>query len=108
RDSLAGVGDADFDSIGASPQADLDASILRREFHGVGEQVPDDLLEAVRVGLHHSDVFAVVFLDAHAARVGGGADRVAGGAGNFDKIGLAHVEAQLAGADARGVEQILD
>ena len=81
---------------------------LGREFHGVGEQVPKDLLEPVFVP--HDDA-------ADAGEGGGEPDALAlgrrahglhGGGDDGGEVDPLHVEADLAGFDAAHVEQILD
>lgn len=46
RDSVPRVSDHDLDRGLELRQADIDATAMRGELYGVGEQVPDDLLEA--------------------------------------------------------------
>ena len=51
RDALARVGDGDGRLGARAGRADDDLSARGCEFHGVAQQIPNDLLEPVRVGL---------------------------------------------------------
>jgi hypothetical protein len=49
-DADAGVGDADLDVRVDPLEEHLHPAALGREFDGVGEEVPDDLLQAIGIG----------------------------------------------------------
>ncbi len=52
RDAFARVADADLDVRVDARQHELHAPALRRELHGVGDEIPDDLLQPIRVAVH--------------------------------------------------------
>jgi hypothetical protein len=48
-DTHTGIADDDLDVRIHSFQPHLDATALRRELHRIGQQVPDDLLQAIGI-----------------------------------------------------------
>jgi hypothetical protein len=50
RDALAGVVHRDLDLVPVACHGDAHAAALGRELHCIGQQVPDDLLQAGEVG----------------------------------------------------------
>ena len=89
----------------------LDAPAVRRELHRVAEQVPDDLLQPVGVAV---DLVAASpsSVDCELRcrlRLGRGPDRVDRGLDDRRRASIGRdVQPQLAGGDARDVEQVLD
>ena len=91
-------------------QPDLHAPAPRRELHRVGQQVPDDLLQAVGVAGHGAGARIE-----HRLQRGSPLASAAGRTRVERRLDDAtpastglHVEAQLAGDDAGDVEQVLD
>src|SRR5581483_1695612 len=56
RDSFAGVADCDFNVRVNPTQIDLDASVSGREFDCVRDQIPNNLLQSIRIAGDQSDV----------------------------------------------------
>jgi hypothetical protein len=52
-DPEAGVGHAQLQMRGGTRERDADPAVGRRELHGVGEQIPDHLLQAIGIAVHH-------------------------------------------------------
>ena len=50
RDADAVVAHADDDPVGVALDIDDDAPVGETELHGIGDEVPDDLLQAVGIG----------------------------------------------------------
>ena len=50
RDAVARIGDIDANFASFRGHRDLHAPATRREFHGVRQQVPEDLLQAIVIG----------------------------------------------------------
>ena len=107
-DADAGVDDADLDVRVDPLQEDLDPAALGRELDGVGEEVPDDLLEAGGVAGDGPGERVEDLVDADALGLGRRHD---GGEGGLDDVGEVEpldVEAELAGDDAGDVEEVID
>ena len=64
--SLTTISTCEFDAL----QPHLDAALLRRELDRVRQQVPDHLLQSIRVARDRADARIDDGLDAHALRVG--------------------------------------
>ncbi len=91
-----------------SSENDVHASAFGRELDGVREQVPHHLLQALVVAGDDAGARVERRVQADGLGVGGGLqrfDRRLDGARELDRT---HLEAYLAGDDARDVEQILD
>ena len=80
----------------------------RREFHRIRQQVPNRLLEPMRIGADHQRRSVVKDLDRDALGLRSGPDHIDGQARQRGDVDILHVEAELAGDDARDVEQIFD
>src|SRR5688572_6893458 len=86
----------------------LDPPEFRCELDGVGDEVPDDLLQTVRIARDVADARVDQGLHAYALRISCGLNR---GDGVVDDDGQLHglnVEANLARDNARDVEHVLD
>ena len=108
RDTAAGVRHADLLVVSTRFDVDVDATALGREANGVGEQVPHDLLQAVRVTRDDARSRIGVHLDADALGARRGPHDLDGGFHHGGQIHRAHLEAQLAGDNPRDVEEVLD
>src|SRR5207302_2388896 len=72
REAVAGVGDGEAEVVARARDAHLDASARGRELHGVREEIGDDLLETVGVGLDTRQVGLDLAADDDRLREGGG------------------------------------
>src|SRR5581483_1171986 len=107
-DALPGVADRDLDVRVDPRERDLHAAPFGRELDRVREQVPDDLLQAVRVTLHQILTRAEYGLQTHAPGVSRRADRldrVLYDAGDLDRRDF---QPEFARNDSRDVEDVLD
>ena len=107
-DPFAAVDDADLEMGVDAFEQDLHGAVARGELHGVAEQVPEDLLQAIRVAGDGARQRVEGGAEADAFRVGGGLDRFDRGADDGGQIDALDVEPDLAGDDAAHVEQIFD
>ena len=107
-DAHAGVDDADLDVRVDPLQEHLHLAALGRELHGVGEQVPDDLLEPGEVAGDGAGERIEHLVDADALGVGRRHDGGEGGLDDLGELQPLDVEAEVAGDDAGDVEQVLD
>src|SRR4051812_3731058 len=73
-DADAVIRDRDGDLPVGRPHADLHVALSRREFYGVADEVPDDLLHATRVRHHEACAGIDAHLESQALGSGGGAD----------------------------------
>ena len=108
RNALARVAHLDDDVGPHALQREVHVSLVGRELDRVGQEVPEDLLQAVGIredGPHRR-------VDAHAERdrLGGrrGPHGIDGGRRHRRRLDRACRDPQLAGDDARDVEQVLD
>ena len=107
RDAAAGIADPDHGVRARAVEGQGDASISRRELDGVGEQVPDDLLEPAGVtGERPGSDELRVELDA--LRLRQRPHAVDGGLDDRDQIDRPAVQPELSGDQARDVEEIFD
>jgi len=106
-DPHPGVGDDDLD-VRVDPRDEhLDLPPLGGELDGVGEQVPDHLLEAVGVASDRPQRVEDP-LQADPLGLGGGADRFERRLDQRHQLDRPHVEPHLPRGDARDVQEVLD
>src|SRR5439155_23569141 len=74
----AAIDDCDFNRRVHVTQLDFDTSALRREFHGVRQQVPEHLQQALAIAVNRTQVVTRVDDDRQRLRVGGGPDAFEG------------------------------
>jgi hypothetical protein len=86
---------------------DADDAALRRELHGVAQQVPEHLLEATGVA-GDDDAGVEHLLEAHAPGLGRGPRGLHRLLDQRRQVHALHVEAHLAGGDAAHVQQVVD
>jgi hypothetical protein len=89
-------------------QPQLDATATGRELHGVREQVPDHLLQAIRIPRHGADVRLEDRLEAHTLRIRRRGDRGQPIAQHRGQVHRLNVQPDLARRDARHVEDVFD
>src|SRR6185436_20272073 len=80
----------------------------RRELHGIRQQIPGNLLKAIGVSRDHEPGTLAVELQANTLGVRRGPDRRYGRANDGIEIDWLDVQADLAGDDARDVEDVVD
>src|ERR1043165_9713516 len=85
-----------------------DLSTMRRELHRIRQQVPDDLMQARRVGRYRTHSRFGVIIDIDALSVSRGLHDIDRRTRDRSYIQRPHFEIELAGNDARRVEQIVD
>jgi hypothetical protein len=107
-DALAGVAHDDLDVRVRPVEPQPHEAALGRELHGIHQQVPDDLLEPGRVASHRPRGVVEFGLEPDLLGLGRGPDRVERALQHLVELDRADVEAHLAGADARQVEQVVD
>ena len=107
-DALPRVAHAHARVIREPIEANLHLPVLGREPHRVREEVPDDLLEAIRVARHDQSGAIDVELQREALGLRREADRVDGPVDHLGQVHSLDVEMELARDDARHVEQVLD
>src|SRR5205814_608038 len=89
-------------------QADLDARVRRAELDGIREKIPDDLLEPIGIGKDRPCIRIEDGLQLDLLRIGDALDSVDCRFDDRDRIDLPALEPELAGNDARYVEEVLD
>ena len=107
-DADAGIGHFDGHHGTVAARAHVDTASLRRELHGVAQQIPDYLLKAPGIGANHAEVAGEARTQPDTACGGyrfDGVDRALDGIGEHR---LVQRELELACRDARYVEQIVD
>ena len=106
--ALARVADRDPRHRVAALEPDIDAAARRRELDGVGEEVPDHLLQAAVIGRHGAEGRIQTRLQPNAFGIGGRLHRFHRGHDDGDQIDGPDVQAELARDDAGHVEQVFD
>ena len=106
--ALAGVRDGDPRHRVGPLQPDVHTTAHRRELDRVGEEVPDDLLQAIGVGRDGAEGSVQARLEPDASGVGRGLHRFHRGHDDGDQIDRSDIQAELAGDDAGDVEEVFD
>ena len=106
--ALAGIDDGDFDVRIDAAKEDLNPPAARREFDGIGKEVPQDLLEAVRIAGDGATLGIKHFGEADAFGVGGRTNGFDGVGDDGLKIDGLDIEAELSVDDAGHVEEFFD
>ena len=107
RDALTAVGDHELEMRLIATEHDANGSAAQRELGGVGQKIPDDLLEPP--GIAGEDALGVEHhAETQALRLDGGTRRVDGGLDDARKRDGLYLEGKLARYDARDVEEVLD
>ena len=86
----------------------LNSSALRRELHGVHQEVPDDLLEAARVSRDGRRSRVEHVLQSNGLGLGRGPDRIKGSLDDGPEIDRTNVETHLARDNPRDIEEVVD
>src|SRR5690606_16048473 len=107
-DAPPGVADPQFHVVVLALQFHGDAAALGGEFHGVGQQVGDDLLQPHGIGPDDAHLGVDVGLDLQLLGPGGGAELFDDGPDHLGGGDAAEFEVQPAGDDAGGIEQVVD
>ncbi len=107
-DADAGVGHPDDGVAPLLAQADLDPARPGGELDGVGEQVPDHLLQPVGVAEDRARQRADRDVEEDPLGVGRRAHGLERGVDDAAQLDRLEVEPELAGDDARDVEQVVD
>ena len=107
-DADAGVGHFDGHHGAVAARGHGDAAALRRELHGVAQQIPDHLLQAAGIGANHAEIAGDARAQPDAARGRHGFDGLDGALDDIGEHRFVQRELELARGDARHVEQIVD
>ena len=108
RNPLTGIADGHLDVTVAGLERELDASFRRRELDGVRQQVPDHLLDAVRICNAQDRPAVVVGLELNLLGVGSAAHDVEGRVGQLGQVDGRRLKTELARHDPRDIEQVVD
>jgi hypothetical protein len=104
----AGVGHRNLRGAAEGLETHHDPAASRCELDGVIQQVGDDLLQARRVPVHRTGRVAHQEVEPHALRLGRDLRHVDCTLHHAREVDGLKVEQQLAGHDARDVEQVVD
>src|SRR5579862_8882062 len=91
-----------------SLEDDLDPSAARSEFDRVAQQVPENLLQAVRIAAHQADPGVKKGTDADVLALSGSTHGLDGIVDHLMQTDGLYFEVDLAGDDATHVQQIAD
>ena len=105
--SFAGISDLDFHHPVDAANGDENFAAGGREFDGVGEEVPKNLLNSSGVGGNGAGGVDD-FFNSHLLHVGGGLDGGDGGIDGRAGIDGSHVEAYFSADDAGSVKEVFD
>src|SRR5262249_33770923 len=100
-----------YDNVDLGPIAarlELDLAPLWGEFHGVREEIPDDLLNAIGIGGNDSQIVVDVHVEPDLFRLRGGADDFNRSKKSVRNVGRDDLEPQLSTDDSRKIEHIVD
>ena len=107
-DAGAGIADDDLEVRADPPQGELDAAVSRRELDRVHQEVPDDLLQTVRVAVERAGARIDQRLQPEPLGLERRPHRVERRFQHPREIDRADVEPHLAADDAGDVEQVVD
>ena len=86
----------------------IDAPAAGGEFHRVAEQVPDNLLQPLGVGLHGAQIVGNFDADLHAFGLRRGQDCFHRSPRRLRQLHRLHLQTKLAGDDPRRVQKIIN
>jgi hypothetical protein len=107
-DTDTGIADHDLDLRVDPREADLHAAAAGRELHRVGQEVPHDLLQAIRISRHDGRARIEDRLQPDAFGVGRGPHGLGAVPQKDGQLQRLHVQTDLARDDARDVEHVFD
>ena len=107
RDPDAGIGNHQHDFIAEQAGADHHLAAIGGEFHRVGEQVDDDLLDGAAIG-HHGNGPLDIGIDHQALVLGAPGHHAQRFRQRFGQIERLHVELHPAGFDLRHIQDVVD
>ncbi len=81
-------------------QRDVDTPTFVRELHGVGEQVPHNLLQPIRIAGNRSDARVDIERNRETARFRCRFHRIHSSVNDGGQLHTPHIQAQVAGDDA--------
>src|SRR5262249_30171077 len=86
----------------------MDLSALWGKFDGVGQEIPDDLLQAICITQNLCNSAVQIPMQDNAFAVGGWSSGLHCSSNDIADLHRLDIQAQLAADDARGVEDILN
>ena len=104
----AGVADRDFQMRVHALEADLHFAAAVCELDGIRQEIPQHLLQALRIPGHGCRVWIDDRLDVYSLRVRRRSNNVDGAADDVRKLNRLDVQSNLSGDDPRDVKDILD
>src|SRR5690606_31834351 len=109
RDPWPAVLDRDAEALRRELDRNPDHAVLRRKLHGVGQQVREDLLDALRIRVRVRQAVRRAHLEVQVLLPRRGTERIGGFTDQPRRRFGARLDAQrLAGLEARDVQQVLD
>ena len=107
-DACALIGHGNARERPGALQPDPDTRARRTELDGIGEEVPDDLLQPIGIGKERTSIRIEGGVQLDILRVRHALDRLDGRLDDGHRIDLSAFNPQLARDDARDVEEVLD
>ena len=107
-DADPGVTHDELGVIAVTVQRDIDAATGRGEFHGIREQVDDDLLEARGIAKDEADVRVEAAAERELLRADVALERIDGISDEGNELDGLLVEMELAGLDPSDIEEVID
>src|SRR5207253_10348267 len=107
-DACALVGHRDPCDRPHALEADPDSPVRRAELDRIREEVPDDLLQPIGIGEDRSRVWIEEGIHLDVLRIGQPLDGLDCRLDDGDRIDLPALDPELAGDDARYVEEVFD
>ncbi len=109
RDPWPAVLDREAEALRRELDRNPDHAVLRRKLHGVGQQVREDLLDALRIRVRVRQAVRRAHLEVQVLLPRRGTERIGGFTDQPRRRFGARLDAQrLAGLEARDVQQVLD
>jgi len=88
--------------------ADLDDPVGGRELDRIGQQIPDDLLQAARISRYQRWLRIELRLDLNSFRLGRGPDDVNSRLDNRRQFDGLQIEMQVTGDDSGDIKDVID
>ena len=107
-DALSGIADGDFDVRIDAFETNLHAPAFRREFDGVREEIPDDLLQTVGIAGNRSGLRVEQHLQTDVFRFRRVKQRINRRFDDFARLDELHVEPQFARDYSGNIQNIFD
>ncbi len=107
-DSLPGIGNREMKTVIRVRKRDADGAALRRKLQRVGQEIPDNLLEALRIQNCHPPLVGYATIKSYAFGAGHWLQRLESRTERFPYVYWREIQFQLCCADSKNIQKLFD